>query len=172
MAVRPIQSGDASAVRGIWNTTADALVYPGGMEKFAHRPAGLARVRQYFADWTGRVYVDATDTIHGVLGTKPSPVDEFLTAEEITALFPRPSVSRALFRQVCRELMEDWFSDCSARGVPRCWGKIPVATPVLMREVFDDMAAVNGMEREPYATGLVRLVVTPEQGLLGLTNVV
>ena len=161
-----ITNADADAVRSIWNQTRTALgaFYPGGINQLTNRNQAKALLQRL----TLRLWLDNTNTVHGLLLTQPLDVGS-APAEQATVLFPRPSISPTLFDLVCKELLEHWFNDCIARGVPHCWGVYPKTTPPLMLSVFNRMASVNGAVATEHNALMMRWVITPEQGLLGLT---
>ena len=179
MTVRRATRADATAWRAIWNQTVPGLALhwpiPGGVKTLT-----ITEVRTLIATpgFVARVYLDATNTVHGILLTAPKPIrpnrlaaDES-AAEEARVLFPRPAISAQLFDTVTRGLLADWFGNCQARAVPYCWGKFPRPGPPLMDGFFERMRVVNAAvaddEREP---GFRFWIITPTQGLLGLTGI-
>lgn len=165
-------NADAAIDRTIWNLTQPSLaaVWPetNAVKQISTNAAGLVIMKAIMAGQT-RQWEDASLTVQGFLCTGPQAFRGGV-AEEARALMPRPSISVTLFRQVCKELLNDWFLYCLANKIEKCWGKFPSSTPANMRQVFDLMAAKNGAVETTDAKGFHYWTITPQQGLTGLTG--
>lgn len=181
MRVRRIRLNDDAAVLAMWNETQAVMApnYPAG---FSFPPlANTQQARKLYAHASliGAIVTEDVDDIPIACLLVKKRGD---TNEEVFGFFvkfvrnPNNSVNqvetRRRFRRAGKLVLEAWFNDALARGVPRCMGDYPAGTSDTGRTVFNEMSAANGVQGNTVVRpGWIRYIITPEQGLIGLAGV-